>query len=549
MTQATSQTGRELLLQAIDGAEVERVPWVPFCGVHSASLIGCDAAAFLQSAEKIVEGQSEAIRRYRPDGIPVVFDLQLEAEVLGCELRFAADNPPAVVSHPLEAGYDGLHQLRLPDADDGRLPVVLEATRRLRRQHPDVALYGLVTGPFTLALHLRGTPVFMDTYDCPDDLQRLLTFCAAVAERMAELLVEAGADVIALVDPMTSQIGPDHFVELCAPHARRVFERVRALGRRSSFFVCGHAQKNVEAMCDCGCDNVSIDENIPLDYVREVCLAKGRSFGGNLQLTVVMLTGTPDDNRRHAIECLEIGGRRGFVLAPGCDLPFATPPENVEAVAEMVHDEYARQVAQQLAQEAGSSVAAFDLSQYGSGDKVIVDVITLDSEACAPCQYMVESVRQVAPQFEGIVEWREHKIKKREAIAFMSSLMVRNIPTICIDGQITFVSRIPPREELVAALQRRINEKLRLRIGNRRRLIRVYGPPTEECRAVRETVKRALKELGSDVGYEEVEDEAACHAAGVFRTPAVTIARQVVKSAGAAPAIGAVKEWIKQLAE
>ena len=38
-------------------------------------------------------------------------------------------------------------------------------------------------------------------------------------------------------------------------------------------------------------------------------------------------------------------------------------------------------------------------------------------------------------------------------------------------------------------------------------------------------------------------------AAGVFRTPAVTIARQVVKSAGGVASTPAVKEWIKQLDE
>ena len=542
-------TGKELLLRAIEGGEVDRVPWVPFSGVHSASLIGADATTFLRSSELVVKGQAEAIRRYRPDGLPVVFDLQVEAETLGCELRWAEDNPPAVVTHPLESGYEALADLRLPGPDDGRVPVVLEATRQLRGAHPDVALYGLVTGPFTLALHLLGTRVFMDMFDCPDDLQQLLGFCADVGIRMAEMQAEAGADIVAVVDPMTSQIGPDHFAELCTPHARRVFDRVRDLGLKTSFFVCGHAQKNVEAMCDCGCDNVSIDENIPLDYVRDICRDKGLSFGGNLQLTLVMLTGTPDDNRRNALECLEIGGRSGYVLAPGCDMPFATPPENVEAIAEIVHDEYARQVARELARDAGESLKAFDLTQYGSGERVIVDVITLDSEACAPCQYMVESVKQVTPEFEGIVEWREHKIKYRESIAFMSSLMVHNIPTICIDEKIAFVSRIPPREELVEAIQRRINEKLRLRLRNHRKVIRVYGPPTPECEEVRENVRKALKELGSDVGYEEVEDEDACHAAGVFRTPAVTIARQVVKSAGGVPATVAVKEWVRQLDE
>ena len=37
---------------------------------------------------------------------------------------------------------------------------------------------------------------------------------------------------------------------------------------------------------------------------------------------------------------------------------------------------------------------------YGKADKVIVDIITLDSESCAPCQYMVEAVKNVAPEFE-----------------------------------------------------------------------------------------------------------------------------------------------------
>jgi hypothetical protein len=88
------------------------------------------------------------------------------------------------------------------------------------------------------------------------------------------------------------------------------------------------------------------------------------------------------------------------------------------------------------------------MKDYGQSDKVIVDVITLDSESCAPCQYMVEAVKKITPHFEGIVEWREHAIKKLEAVTFMSSLMVKNIPTICIDGKIAFVSQIPPKQDI-----------------------------------------------------------------------------------------------------
>jgi uroporphyrinogen decarboxylase len=278
-----------------------------------------------------------------------------------------------------------------------------------------------------------------------------------------------------------------------------------------------------------------------------VCRSRGVSFGGNLQLTVVLLTGTVDDCKRNTVECMEIGGASGFILAPGCDIPFATPPENLEAVARVVHDPYEHQVALELAKKDVSRQLAFDMSEYGASDRVIVDIITLDSEACAPCQYMVESVKEIAPEFEGLVVWREHKIKYRESIAFMSSLMVHNIPTICIDGQITFVSRIPKRDELIAAIQRRINEKLRTRIETKTNVIQVLGPPTEECLQVRELVRRAILELGANVSYQEVEDPASYQHLAVSETPAVAVVRQKVKSMGKVPSLVAVKEWLKQL--
>ena len=76
---------------------------------------------------------------------------------------------------------------------------------------PDPALYGLITGPFTLALHLQGTELFMKMFDDEDYLKHLMTFCKDVSKKMADYYIESGCDVIALVDPTTSQIGPEQF--------------------------------------------------------------------------------------------------------------------------------------------------------------------------------------------------------------------------------------------------------------------------------------------------------------------------------------------------
>jgi len=542
-------TGKERVMKAMWGEKTDRIPWVPFVGCHAGALIGTPADVYLKSSDLIVQGISEAVRRYRPDGLPVAFDLQIEAEALGCQLVWANENPPAVTHHPLCNSHGvKLEDLKVPGPDAARLGVVLDASQKLRKAHPDIALYGLITGPFTLALHLLGTDIFMKMFDEPEYVSQLMHFCADVCKATAGYYIDAGCDIVALVDPMTSQIGPDQFVQFGSPYVTTVFESIRQRGALSSFFVCGHAQQNIPVMCQCKCDNISIDENIPLDYVRQECVKHHISFGGNMQLTSVLLLGGPVDAQKNAIACMELGGDTGFILAPGCDLPYATPPANLEAVTEIVLDSYKRDVVRTLARETPDQ-NKLDMNEYGQADKVIVDIISLDSEACAPCQYMVDAVKRVAPEFEGIVEWREHKIKYRESLIFMTSLMVRNVPTICIDGEIVFVSRIPPRDELIAAIQKRINEKFRLRIQQKKARLYVLGQDCDKTRQLKDNLRQAVTELGVDVDIQLVKNEDTIRSYGLTsgQLPAVVMARFQVKSIRQVPQVVIIKEWLKDL--
>lgn len=538
-------TGREIIQKSFRLEPVPRIPWVPFVGIHGGNLIGVSAENYLKSSDDIVTGINKAIELYNPDGIPVVFDLQIEAEALGCKLVWSEHNPPAVVSHPL-AGEEELHNLKIPGPEDGRIGIILDATRKIRDQHPDRAIYGLITGPFTLALHLLGTDIFLKMFEDDIEVKKLMNFTKEVGKAMAGYFLKAGCDVIAVVDPMTSQIGPDQFLQFVRGPVTEIFEFVRHNKGLGSFFVCGYAQQNIEAMCECNPDNISIDENIPLDYVRDVCLERNISFGGNMKLTVVLLMGTPEDCQKHAIECMELGGSRGFILAPGCDLPINTPPENLKAIAEVVHDSYTRDVIKAIEKKT-EDILLPDMKDYGKADKVIVDIITLDSESCAPCQYMVESVKRVTPEFEGIVEWREHSIKKLDAVNFMSALMVKNIPTICIDGKIAFVSKIPPKHELIRAIQERINEKLRLKIRMKKGEILILGNTRQECKTLEDKLKEVITELGPAIPYRIITDKNEIMSYGVVQTPSIIIASYKTKSQGTDPSIEVLKEWVKEI--
>lgn len=442
---------RELIFRALENKDTPRTPWVPFVGCHGAFLQDMAAEDYFKNAQAIVNGALRAYELYRPDGLPVLFDLQLEAEALGCAVQFSQHNPPAVVGHPLEVDPDP-SRLPLLTGREARLPVAMEAARCIVEQlGQKIAIYGLITGPFTLALHLRGTDIFYDLLDEPQTAIKIIDYCTQVCIQMADLYIKAGVDIIALVDPMTSQISEANFIEFVSEPAKRIFSHIRARGVYSSFFVCGNAKRNIEQMCLCGPDNVSIDENIPLDYVKEIAGKYGVSIGGNIQLTVTMLMGTPQDNITDAANCAAIGANRGFILAPGCDMPYGTPVVNVQAIAAYVHGEEGEFLLRHG--DAARREFVYTPEEFAALPYVKVDVVTLDSGSCAPCQYMMEAVRAAA---EGL-DWlqvQEHKITTSEGLGAMGTLGVKAIPSIVVDGQVAFASIIPEQAGLRGAFER-----------------------------------------------------------------------------------------------
>jgi len=451
-------TGKELLLQALKGETTSRPAWLPFVGCHGGFLIGKTAAEYLQSADLLVAGLKKARELYKPDGLPVIFDLQVEAEILGCRLRWADEVPPAVLGHPLAEGGN-IADLPMLDETRGRFPVIVQALERLKKDiGADTALYGLICGPFTLALHLLGSDIFLDMYDDQDRVLAVIDYCAGICIKSADIYLDHGADVIAVVDPMTSQISPDHFVQFVTSAMNTVYDHIRARGGLSSIFVCGDVTRNLEVMVKTTADCICVDEQIDMARLRELCRAEGKSFGGNIKLTSVLLLGDEADAKMEALDIMEKSKTKGFILAPGCDLPYAVPVKNIQAVADMVHEEYKREVAKTLTAKIADTFDDIILPDYKSANTVLIDVITLDSTSCAPCQYMMEAVQKAAAEANTLCYIHEHKIKMRRGIGMMVKLGVKNLPAICINGEVKFASIIPDQRTLVAAIEEAAGE-------------------------------------------------------------------------------------------
>jgi uroporphyrinogen decarboxylase len=110
----------------------------------------------------------------------------------------------------------------------------------------------------------------MDMFKRQDYVHSLIDYCRQVNFRMIDLYIEAGMDVIAIVDPLVSQISPKHFNLFLADAFKKDFEYIREKGSLSSFFVCGDATKSIEVMCQTNPDSISIDENVNLAAAKQI---------------------------------------------------------------------------------------------------------------------------------------------------------------------------------------------------------------------------------------------------------------------------------------
>lgn len=450
--------GKELIFQALRHEQTASIPWVPFAGVHAGKLKGYTADEILKDEDKLVESLLEVNKLYEPDGQPVLFDLQVEAEILGCDLLWAKNNPPSVQSHPLAGEKTIPCECKIPTPESGRLPMILSTMRRMKEAVGEkTALYGLICGPLTLASHLRGTDLFMHMVMDQGYVKDLMNYCSQVAIAMAGMYIDAGMDVIAVVDPIVSQVSPKHIEKMLSDGFKSVFDYVRARGAFSSFFVCGNATKQIEVMCKMGPDGISVDENVNLAAAKEITDRYNITLGGNIPLTTTMLHGNQKDNMKCVIDLIDSVDHHNLIVSPGCDMPYDTPPENTVACAQAVKNpDSTRELIKNY--ETVIDDSNIEIPDYANLDHVLIELFLLDPDQCAACTYMQASVLDNWDDLKDMAEYRIYKYFIKDDIARTRKMGLTNLPTMCINGEPVFVSIIPSKQELIDAVKARVKK-------------------------------------------------------------------------------------------
>ncbi|MDO4477769.1 MAG: uroporphyrinogen decarboxylase family protein [Lachnospiraceae bacterium] len=195
-------------------------------------------------------------------------------------------------------------------------------------------------GPFTGASVLAGTKKFVKYVGKNNPiLPALLDFTSRVLGIYADLMKDAGTDILNVCDPMASgdMVALDTFKDLDLPAMETYLKYKPELPYL--VHICGNAGERVEFIRDFGAAFFSVDSMVDMADMIRKCDHK-MVMVGNINPAGVMLQGTPEDVYNETKKLLEMAKENGGGIIPstGCELPAASPLENILAMVKAAED-------------------------------------------------------------------------------------------------------------------------------------------------------------------------------------------------------------------
>ena len=318
---------------------IDRIPAYLFMGQCNAQLVGASIRESLLNPKIFVKAQVAAYERYKPDILLMMWDLLTDVEAMGNELRFPEDSLCISTKLALEDKRK-LSSLKVPDpTKDGRLPGYLEALAETKKIVTDPIVSGVIAGPWTIAIGLRGaTELIRDALKDPDYVHELMRFCTQASIRFTEAIVPLGVGLGYSEAPAScSLISPKMYRTFIFPYHKQIVDHFKEKKVGVGLHICGYADPILEDIVNTGATNISIDE--PTDLAKAVEATRGKAvLIGNVS-TNLFITGSRDQMKQAIETCLDKAPEdSGYILAPGCEVPAVAPPERIDWFMELANE-------------------------------------------------------------------------------------------------------------------------------------------------------------------------------------------------------------------
>ncbi len=319
--------------------QLDRIPAYIFSGACNAQLIGASIRDLLQDPQVFAKAQVAAYERYKPDIMIMMWDLNLDLEAFGNGLRYPEDSMTVVTSEIL-SDKGKLSSLQIPDPKkDGRLPAYLEACIETQKVVKDAPVSGVIAGPWTIAVGLRGaTNILRDSIKDPQFIHEVMEVTSQATIKFTDALSEIGVGVGYSEAPASCDlISPKMYREFVYPYHKKIVDHFKAKKVGVGLHVCGNATPILDDLVKTGVSNISVDSGTDLAKAAEAARGKAVLIG-NVP-TEMFLAESKEEMKAAIVQCLEKATNdSGYLLAPGCEVPTIAPPEKIDWFMQLANE-------------------------------------------------------------------------------------------------------------------------------------------------------------------------------------------------------------------
>lgn len=269
-----------------------------------------------------------------------LMDLSVEAEAFGSEIHYSEEEVPTVVG-ALIHDEEEAEALKVPEVGAGRTGECVAGIREAVELITDRPVLAGIVGPYSLAGRLLDmTEIMILCYEEPELVETVLEKATEFLVAYAKAFKEAGANGICLAEPAAGLLSPSLIDEFSTPYVQKIREAVEDESFVVFYHNCGNIVPLLENVNGIQAKAYSIGNAIDIEEALKVIPAD-RLVIGNIDPAGTLRNGTPDQIRRETTELLTRCSKYpNFVIASGCDIPPATPMENLEAFFEAVRAFY-----------------------------------------------------------------------------------------------------------------------------------------------------------------------------------------------------------------
>jgi uroporphyrinogen decarboxylase len=280
--------------------------------------------------------QVESVRRFGYDWAWLQVDDCIEFEVLGVGCRGEGNILPATCDY-LPATWETLRGLPKPDfARDGRMPVLLEAIKRIKDELGDtVCVTGRVAAPFSSVTLLFGmTETLMLMYDEPELVLEAVKRFTDLQTRFGLAQIAAGADALWVGDCNASGhlISVDQYREFAFDGVGACVSAYREAGGFSFYHASEHSLPHLAVQAETGIDALSVGPGRDMAEAK-ACVGDRICLIGNIDPIEYLLNRDSEAVCREAARIAAVSAADGgHLFNSGEMIPRETPEANIHAM-------------------------------------------------------------------------------------------------------------------------------------------------------------------------------------------------------------------------